>query len=145
MLVVKHTKYIWISALLLHHLTVQMSWIDTAWNSFLFMLWTVLYWRRVCQCSAILTAICFIGNVYLFFQGVDASLIPTISFPAFATHEEVLCVETKANVVHRLKGRYGFKRFCRDGYKCVLEDSNRRHYRNGETKVTRMNCCMGLV
>jgi len=84
-------------------------------------------------------------NVYLFFQGVDASLIPTISFPAFATHEEVLCVETKANVVHRLKGRYGFKRFCRDGYKCVLEDSKRRHYRNGETKVTRMNPCMGLV
>ncbi|GFG40372.1 hypothetical protein Cfor_00569 [Coptotermes formosanus] len=67
-------------------------------------------------------------------KGVDASLIPTISFPAFATHEEVLCVETKANVVHRLKGCYGFKRFCRDGYKCVLEDSNRRHYRNGETK-----------
>jgi len=82
---------------------------------------------------------------YLFFQGVDASLIPTISFPAFATHEEVLCVETKVNIVHRLKGRYGFKRFCRDGYKCVLEDCNRRHYRNGETKVTRMNSCMGIV
>ncbi|XP_021927743.1 probable phosphorylase b kinase regulatory subunit beta isoform X5 [Zootermopsis nevadensis] len=67
-------------------------------------------------------------------KGVDSSLIPTISFPAFATHEDVLCVETKANVVRRLKGRYGFKRFCRDGYKCVLEDSNRRYYRNGETK-----------
>jgi phosphorylase kinase alpha/beta subunit len=74
-----------------------------------------------------------------FLQGVDASLIPTVSFPAFATHEDVLCVETKANVIHRLKGRYGFKRFVRDGYKCVLEDSSRRYYRNGETKVTGMN------
>lgn len=70
---------------------------------------------------------------------MDASLIPTISFPAFATHEDVLCVETKANVIRRLKGRYGFKRFCRDGYKCVLEDSKKRYYRNGETKVSRMN------
>lgn len=78
-------------------------------------------------------------TTFTLFQGVDSSLIPTISFPAFATHEDVLCVETKANVVRRLKGRYGFKRFCRDGYKCVLEDSNRRYYRNGETKVTGMN------
>ena len=68
-------------------------------------------------------------------QGVDAALIPTISFPAFATHEDVLCVETKANIVRRLKGRYGFKRFARDGYKSLLEDPNRKYYRNGETKV----------
>ncbi|KAJ4443779.1 hypothetical protein ANN_05557 [Periplaneta americana] len=67
-------------------------------------------------------------------KGVDASLIPTISFPAFATHEDVLCVETKANIIRRLKGRYGFKRFGRDGYKSLLEDTNRRFYRNGETK-----------
>ncbi|XP_066991730.1 probable phosphorylase b kinase regulatory subunit beta isoform X2 [Anabrus simplex] len=67
-------------------------------------------------------------------KGVDASLIPTVSFPAFATHEEVLYAETKANVVRRLKGQYGFKRFGRDGYKCVLEDTNRRYYRTGEIK-----------
>lgn len=66
---------------------------------------------------------------------MDASLIPTISFPAFATHEEVLSTETKANVVRKLKGNYGFKRFGRDGYKCALEDTSRRFYKDGETKV----------
>ncbi|XP_026281117.1 probable phosphorylase b kinase regulatory subunit beta isoform X1 [Frankliniella occidentalis] len=67
-------------------------------------------------------------------KAVDASLIPTISFPAFATHEEVLSTETKANVVRKLKGQYGFKRFGRDGYKSVLEDTSRRFYKEGETK-----------
>lgn len=68
-------------------------------------------------------------------QSVDAALLSTISFPAFATHEEVLYNETKANVVRRLKGNYGFKRFGRDGYKTVLEDKERRYYRPGEIKV----------
>lgn len=67
-------------------------------------------------------------------KAVDASLIPTISFPAFATHEEVLSTETKANVVRKLKGQYGFKRFGRDGYKSALEDASRRFYNEGETK-----------
>ncbi|XP_020296478.1 probable phosphorylase b kinase regulatory subunit beta isoform X3 [Pseudomyrmex gracilis] len=67
-------------------------------------------------------------------KSVDAALLPTISFPAFATHEDVLYNETKANVVRRLKGNYGFKRFGRDGYKTVLEDKERRYYRPGEIK-----------
>ena len=73
------------------------------------------------------------------------ALLPTISFPAFATHEEVLYTETKANIVRRLRGNYGFKRFRRDGFKTVLEDPQRRYYRLGETKVmkfqvTESNC-----
>ncbi|XP_043476951.1 probable phosphorylase b kinase regulatory subunit beta isoform X1 [Leptopilina heterotoma] len=67
-------------------------------------------------------------------KSVDTALLPTISFPAFATHEEVLYTETKANIVRRLKGVYGFKRFGRDGFKTVLEDPNRRYYRPGEIK-----------
>ena len=35
-----------------------------------------------------------------------------------------------------MKGRYGFKRFLRDGYGSVLEDKSRRYYYEGETKVT---------
>ncbi|KAK7865402.1 hypothetical protein R5R35_001882 [Gryllus longicercus] len=68
-------------------------------------------------------------------KGVDAALLPTISFPAFATHDEVLYCDTKSNVMRRLRGQYGFKRFGRDGYKCVLEDTNRQFYRNGEIKA----------
>lgn len=65
------------------------------------------------------------------------ALLPTISFPAFATHEDMLYNETKANIVHRLKGNYGFKRFGRDGFKTVLEDKQRRYYKSGEIKVSK--------
>ncbi|XP_061382467.1 probable phosphorylase b kinase regulatory subunit beta isoform X1 [Danaus plexippus] len=67
-------------------------------------------------------------------KGVDAALLPTISFPAFATHEELLVQLTKNNILNRLQGKYGFKRFSRDGFKCVLEDPNRRYYNEGELK-----------
>lgn len=67
-------------------------------------------------------------------QGVDIALLPTISFPAFATHEDHLFQLTKSNILRRLQGKYGFKRFSRDGYKCVLEDPNRRYYNEGELK-----------
>ena len=44
-----------------------------------------------------------------------------ISFPAFSTHDEKLYAETKLNIEKNLKGNWGFKRFSRDGYGCVLE------------------------
>ncbi|XP_039431706.1 probable phosphorylase b kinase regulatory subunit beta isoform X3 [Culex pipiens pallens] len=67
-------------------------------------------------------------------KGVDSSLIPTLSFPAFASHEERLVDLSKNNVVVRLKGKKGFKRFSRDGYLSRLEDKTRRYYHKGEIK-----------
>ncbi|XP_061515026.1 probable phosphorylase b kinase regulatory subunit beta isoform X2 [Anopheles gambiae] len=67
-------------------------------------------------------------------KGVDASLLPTLSFPAFASHEERLVDMSKLNVVRRLKGKKGFKRFSRDGYLSRLEDKTRRYYHKGEIK-----------
>ncbi|XP_026821358.1 probable phosphorylase b kinase regulatory subunit beta isoform X1 [Rhopalosiphum maidis] len=67
-------------------------------------------------------------------KAVDSALISTVSYPGFATHEDVLVSYTKANIVKKLKGRYGFKRFKRDGYKCVIEDKKRKFYNVGETK-----------
>ncbi|KAF2352247.1 Glycoside hydrolase family 15/Phosphorylase b kinase regulatory chain family [Trinorchestia longiramus] len=67
-------------------------------------------------------------------KNVDASLLFTISFPCFATHDCQLYSTTKDKMVELLKGSYGFKRFQRDGYGSVLEDKNRRHYHKGETK-----------
>ncbi|XP_059616848.1 probable phosphorylase b kinase regulatory subunit beta isoform X1 [Phlebotomus argentipes] len=67
-------------------------------------------------------------------KGVDASLIPTLSFPAFASHEERLVDMTKKNVVSRLRGMRGFKRFSRDGYLSKIEDKSRRFYNRGEIK-----------
>ncbi|KAI4500038.1 hypothetical protein M0802_004908 [Mischocyttarus mexicanus] len=55
-------------------------------------------------------------------KSVDAALLPTISFPAFATHEEVLYNQTKSNIICRLRGNYGFKRFGRDGYKTEFDN-----------------------
>ncbi|XKL60608.1 hypothetical protein PGB90_007665 [Kerria lacca] len=67
-------------------------------------------------------------------KDVDASLLPTMSFPAFSSQEKILCQITISNVVRKLKGRYGFRRFLRDGYKTVVEDSSRRFYNVGEIK-----------
>ena len=69
------------------------------------------------------------------FQNTDVSLIPTISWPAFATHEDQLRKKTMDKVVRKLRGRYGFKRFLRDGYKTSVEDKNRKYYKPAEIKV----------
>lgn len=65
-------------------------------------------------------------------KGVDASLLPTLSFPAFASHEERLVDQTKANIVNRLRGKKGFKRYNRDGHLCRLEETSRRYYHKSE-------------
>ena len=75
------------------------------------------------------------------FKGVDSSLIPTLSFPAFASHEERLVELTKNNVITRLRGKKGFKRFSRDGYLCRLEDKTRRYYHKAEIKDFEGNEC----
>lgn len=38
-------------------------------------------------------------------------------------------------MIRKLKGKYGFKRFLRDGYRTPLEDPNRRYYKPAEIKV----------
>lgn len=74
-------------------------------------------------------------------KGVDSSLIPTLSFPAFASHEERLVDLTKNNVITRLRGKKGFKRFSRDGYMSRLEDKTRRYYHKAEIKDFEGNEC----
>lgn len=69
----------------------------------------------------------FYSNINIFcFKDVDSSLLSTISFPAFSTHEEMLYLETKTNIIRKLKGNYGFKRYIRDGFRTVIEDSSKR-------------------
>ncbi|XP_046386371.1 probable phosphorylase b kinase regulatory subunit beta isoform X1 [Ischnura elegans] len=67
-------------------------------------------------------------------KDVDVSLIPTVSFPCFSTHDECLGNNTKENIIQKLRGSHGFKRFCRDGFMSPKEDPTRRYYRDGETK-----------
>lgn len=62
-------------------------------------------------------------------------MLPCISYPAFALDDEALFSQTLDKVVRKLKGKYGFKRFLRDGYRTALEDPDRRYYKPAEIKV----------
>ena len=71
----------------------------------------------------------------MLFQNTDASLLPTIGWPAFAIHEEALVSRTREKITRKLMGKNGLKRFLRDGYHTVLEDQNRKYYKPAEIKV----------
>lgn len=67
-------------------------------------------------------------------KNTDAALLPTISWPCFATHDVNLYESTKEKIISRLKTPFGFKRFLRDGYGTVLEQPDATYYKSGETK-----------
>lgn len=54
-------------------------------------------------------------------QEVDAGLLSVIGFPAFAVDDESILNHTKDDIMCKLQGKYGCKRFLRDGYKTVKE------------------------
>lgn len=62
----------------------------------------------------------------------DAALLSIIGFPAFAVEDATLAERTRAEILAKLQGRYGCKRFLRDGHQTVLEDHSRLHYEPGE-------------
>jgi phosphorylase kinase alpha/beta subunit len=62
----------------------------------------------------------------------DAALLSIIGFPAFAVDNPVLADRTRAEIVDKLEGQYGCKRFLRDGHQTVVEDHSRLHYEPGE-------------
>lgn len=59
---------------------------------------------------------------------VDAASLSVISFPAFAVENMELMERTRQKIIDKLEGRYGCKRFLRDGHQTVLEDTSRLHY-----------------
>ena len=65
----------------------------------------------------------------------DAGLLPIIGFPAFAVNSEETIEVTAATLRSKLQGRYGLKRFLRDGYKTLREDTGRLHYEPWELRV----------
>ncbi|XP_030620490.1 phosphorylase b kinase regulatory subunit beta isoform X3 [Chanos chanos] len=68
-------------------------------------------------------------------HNTDAALLPCISYPAFAVDDDALYSQTLDKIVRKLKGKYGFKRFLRDGYRTANEDKNRRYYKPAEMKL----------
>ena len=65
---------------------------------------------------------------------VDAALLSIVGFPAFAVEDAALAQRTRARVVEQLQGRYGCKRFLRDGHQTAIEDMGRLHYEPWELK-----------
>ena len=59
---------------------------------------------------------------------VDAAVLSAISYPAFAIEDAELVLRTQQKIVDKLQGRYGCKRFLRDGHQTVIEDTKRLHY-----------------
>ena len=58
----------------------------------------------------------------------DAALLSIIGYPAFAISDPQLVARTRNKIVEKLEGKYGCKRFLRDGHQTVLEDTTRLHY-----------------
>jgi phosphorylase kinase alpha/beta subunit len=65
---------------------------------------------------------------------IDAAELSIIGFPAFAVEDPGLVARTRAEIVTKLQGGYGCKRFLRDGHQTVLEDHSRLHYEPGELR-----------
>jgi len=59
---------------------------------------------------------------------VDAALLSIIGYPAFAVRDAGLVHEVDQAIITKLSGRYGCKRFLRDGHQTVLEDESKLHY-----------------
>ncbi|MEG4345141.1 glycoside hydrolase family 15 protein [Microcoleus sp. A003_D6] len=65
---------------------------------------------------------------------VDAALLSAIGFPAFAVEDKELVERTRNKIIDKLQGKYGCKRFLRDGHQTVLENADRLHYEPTELK-----------
>ncbi|MGL4609869.1 MAG: glycoside hydrolase family 15 protein [Trueperaceae bacterium] len=65
---------------------------------------------------------------------IDAALLGAISFPAFAVEDTTLVERTRNDIITKLSGKYGLKRFLKDGHQSVLEDIQRLHYKSEELK-----------
>ncbi|VDK83214.1 unnamed protein product [Litomosoides sigmodontis] len=66
-------------------------------------------------------------------KNTDAALLLSVGWPAFATHDPELYEKTFNKCIRRLEGRYGLKRFLRDGYHTELTDTSRQYYKEHET------------
>jgi phosphorylase kinase alpha/beta subunit len=65
---------------------------------------------------------------------IDAALLSIVSYPAFAVEDVQLRDRTLNDIINKLQGKYGCKRFLRDGHQTVLEDTQRLHYEPWELK-----------
>ncbi|CAG4940410.1 unnamed protein product [Colias eurytheme] len=66
---------------------------------------------------------------------LDSGLLSIISYPAFAVDDPNLIIKTRETIVNKLQGKFGCKRFLRDGHKTPREDPNRLYYEPWELRM----------
>lgn len=66
---------------------------------------------------------------------LDSGLLSVISFPAFSVDDPNLIEITRNTILTKLEGKYGCKRFLRDGYKTPKEVNLDNHVSNVFLKV----------
>ncbi|KAG0347336.1 hypothetical protein BG004_007926 [Podila humilis] len=72
---------------------------------------------------------------------IDAALLSVIGFPAFAVGDAKLVERTRNEIIEKLGGKYGCKRFLRDGHQTVLESKdNPTHC--ATTTLARVRCLL---
>lgn len=64
----------------------------------------------------------------------DAALLSIIGYPAFAVQDRTLSDKVRNDIIDKLEGNYGLKRFLRDGHQTAIEDEGRLHYEEQELK-----------
>jgi len=64
---------------------------------------------------------------------IDAALLSVIGFPAFAVGDAKLVKKTREEIIEKLGGKYGCKRFLRDGHQTVLESKSIFQNNGGKT------------
>lgn len=64
----------------------------------------------------------------------DAALLSIIGYPAFAVDDPILANTVRNDIIQKLQGNYGLKRFLRDGHQTAIEDEGRLHYEEQELK-----------
>lgn len=65
---------------------------------------------------------------------IDAALLSVVGYPSFAVADKTLADKVRNEIIDKLEGRYGLKRFLRDGHQTALEDEGRLHYEEQELK-----------
>ena len=63
---------------------------------------------------------------------VDAALLSVIGFPAFAVRDSAMVATIDQTINQKLRGRFGCKRFLRDGHQTVIENDEKLHYEPAE-------------
>uniref|UniRef100_A0A1L8E243 Phosphorylase b kinase regulatory subunit n=1 Tax=Nyssomyia neivai TaxID=330878 RepID=A0A1L8E243_9DIPT len=66
---------------------------------------------------------------------LDSGLLSIIGFPAFAVDDPQLIATTREAILTKCLGRYGCKRFLRDGYRTPREDPHRLYYERWELRM----------